>query len=200
MSSFIPKDRTGAYRPWQLKSLEGGGNKQSRDHEDAERIKSINQQAYQQGYDAGYTQGAARATAEAARLAQLIESVRHETTGLEQRIAEDLVRLALTLARSLVRESLAVHPELVAAIVRESIADVPPFSQGTRLRLHPDDAALLRAHLEQELGADWMLVEDPNLVRGGCRIETAAGEIDATMQTRWQKLSAALAQDHEWVA
>jgi flagellar assembly protein FliH len=200
MSSFIPKDRTGAYRPWQLKSLEGGGNKQARDHEDAERIKSINQQAYQQGYDAGYAQGAARAAAEAAHLAQLIESVRHETTGLEQRIAEDLVRLSLTLARTLVRESLAVRPELVAAIVRESIADVPPFSQGTRLRLHPDDAALLRAHLEQELGAHWMLVEDSNLVRGGCRIETAAGEIDATMQTRWQKLTAALAQDHEWMA
>jgi flagellar assembly protein FliH len=199
MSSFIPKDRSGSYRPWQLKSLEGGGNKQAREQEDAQRIKAINQQAYQQGYDAGYAQGAARAQSEAARLAQLIETVRHETTGLEQRIAEDLVRLALTLARSLVRESLAVHPELVAAIVRESIADVPPFSQGTRLRLHPEDAALLRAHLEQELSADWIVVEDASLLRGGCRIETSAGEIDATLQTRWQKLSAALAQDHEWV-
>jgi flagellar assembly protein FliH len=200
MSSFIPKDRTGAYRPWQLKSLEGGGKKQPREQDDAERVKAINQQAYQQGYDAGYAQGGARAQAEAARLAQLIETVRHETTGLEQRIAEDLVRLALTLARSLVRESLAVHPELVAAIVRESIADVPPFSQGTRLRLHPEDAALLRTHLEQELGAGWMVVEDASLLRGGCRIETSAGEIDATLQTRWQKLGAALAQDHEWVA
>lgn len=200
--SFIPKDKSGSYRPWQLKSLEGGGgnNKQTREEEDADRIKAINQQAYQQGYDAGYAQGAARAQTEAARLAQLIESVRHETTGLEQRIAEDLVRLALTLARTLVRESLAVHPELVAAIVRESIADVPPFSQGTRLRLHPDDVALLRSHLEKELGAEWMIVEDASLLRGGCRIETSAGEIDATLQTRWQKLCTALAQDHEWLA
>jgi flagellar assembly protein FliH len=200
MSSFIPKDRTGSYRPWQLKSLEGGAKKQPREQEDAERIKAINQQAYQQGYDAGYAQGAARAQTEAARLAQLIETVRHETTGLEQRIAEDLVRLALTLAQSLVRESLAVHPELIAAIVRETIADVPPFSQGTRLRLHPEDAALLRAHLEKELGAGWIVVEDASLLRGGCRIETSAGEMDATLQTRWQKLGAALAQDHEWVA
>ena len=45
-----------------------------------------------------------------------------------------------------------------------------------------------------------MVVEDASLLRGGCRIETSAGEIDATLQTRWQKLSAALAQDHEWVA
>jgi flagellar assembly protein FliH len=44
------------------------------------------------------------------------------------------------------------------------------------------------------------VVGDASLLRGGCRIETFAGEIDATLQTRWQKLSAALAQDHEWVA
>lgn len=200
MSSFIPKERSSGYRPWQLKSLEGGGNKQARDQNDADRIKAINQQAYQQGYDAGYAQGTARAQTEAARLAQLIEVLQHETTGLEQRIAEDLLRLALALARSLLRESLAVHPELVAAIVREAIAEVPPFSQGTRLRLHPQDAALLRAHLEREPGADWIVVEDASLLRGGCRIETAAGEIDATLQTRWQKLSSALAQDHEWMA
>lgn len=197
--SFIPKDRGGAYRPWQLKSLEGGGNKQAPDQGDTERIKAINQQAYRQGYDAGYAQGAARAQSEAARLAQLIETVRHETTGLEQRIAEDLVRFALTLARAMVREALAVHPELVAAIVRESVAEVPPFSQGTRLRLHPEDAALLRTHLNQELDPEWLVVEDPSILRGGCRVETSAGEIDATLQTRWQKLTASLAQNHEWL-
>ena len=201
MNNFIPKDRTGAYRPWQLKSLEGGGNKQqAREKEDAERIAAINQQAYRQGYDAGYAQGAARAAAEAERLAQLVEAIRRETTGLEQRIAEDLVRLALTLAQALVREALAVRPELVAAIVRESMADTPPFSQGARLRLNPEDVALLKTHLEQEPGPEWIVVEDASIARGGCRIETSAGDIDATLQTRWQKLTAALAQDHAWLA
>jgi flagellar assembly protein FliH len=198
--SFIPKDRSSAYRPWQLKSLEGGGNKQAREQEDAERIKAINQQAYRQGYDAGFAQGAARAGAEANRLAQLVDSTCQEIGGLEQRIAEDLVRLALTLARSLVREALKVHPEIVAAIVRDSVADVPPFAQGIRLRLHPEDAALLRTQLAQELGEAWSVVDDPLVLRGGCRIETPASDVDATLETRWAKLSAALAQDHEWLA
>jgi flagellar assembly protein FliH len=200
MSSFIPKDRSSAYRPWQLKSLEGGSNKQAREQEDADRIKSINQQAYRQGYDAGYAQGAARAAAEARRLAHLLDGARQEIAGLEQRIAEDLVRLALTLAQTLVRETLAVRPEIVAAVVRESVGDVPPFAQGIRLRLHPEDAALLRTHLAQELGEAWAVVEDPALLRGGCRVETPTGDVDATLETRWQKLAAALAQDHEWLA
>lgn len=197
--SFIPKDRSAGYRPWRLTSLEGGGDKRAREQQDAERVEQINQQAYKQGFDAGHAQGAARAAEEARRLASLYEAVRQETSGLEQRIAEDLVRLALTLARSLVRESLAVHPELVTAIVRESVAEVPPFSQSPRLKLHPEDAALLATHLGSELGPEWSLVEDASIRRGGCRIETSAGEIDATLETRWQKLAAALAQDHEWI-
>jgi flagellar assembly protein FliH len=200
MSNFIPKERTGAYRPWKLTSLEGGnGSAQSREREDAERIKALNQQAYRQGYDAGYAKGCSAAAAEASRLAGAIPCTR-QINGLEHRIAEDLVRLALTLARALVRESLKVHPELIEAIVRESVRDVPPFSQGTRLRMHPEDARLLGEHLAQEIGAEWAIVEDPAVLRGGCRVETSACEIDATLETRWQKLSAALAQDHEWIA
>jgi len=201
MSNFIPKERTGAYRPWKLTSLEGGnGSAQSRQREDAERIKVLNQQAYRQGYDAGYAKGAAAAAAEASRLAVLADSVHQEINGLEQRISEDLVRLSLTLARSLVRESLKVHPELIEAIVRESVHDVPPFSQCTRLRMHPEDARLLGAHIAKEIGTEWTIVEDPAITRGGCRVETSASEIDATLETRWQRLSAALAQEHEWIA
>jgi len=200
MSNFIPKDRTGAYRPWKLTSLEGGNNAQAREREDAERIKVINQQAYRQGYDAGYAKGAAMAAAEATRLSALTDSLRQEISGLEQRIAEDLVRLSLTLARALVRESLKVHPEVIEAIVRESVRDVPPFSQCMRLRMHPEDARLLGEHLAKEIGPHWTIIDDPAITRGGCRVETSACEIDATMETRWQRLSAALAQDSEWHA
>lgn len=200
MNNFIPKSRTGAYRPWKLASLDGGANVRAREREDAERVKLINQQAYRQGHDAGYAKGATQAAAEAARLDQLVANVVQEISTLEQRIATDLVRLALTLAQALVRESLKVHPELVEAIVRESVRDVPPFGQGTRLRMHPEDATLFAAHIAKEIGPQWSIVEDPGVARGGCRVETSACDIDATLETRWQKLSAALAQDHSWIA
>jgi len=203
MSSFIPKERSGAYRPWQLKSLDGGGGngaRPSREHEDAARVKMINQQAYREGYDAGYALGRARAAAEAARLTELLDSAQREMTGLEQRVAEDLVRLALVLARSLVRESLKVHPELIEAIVRESVRDVPPFSQGLRLRMHPEDAVLLGQNIGNELGTEWTVIDDATLARGGCRVETSTCEVDASLETRWQRLTSALAQEQAWIA
>lgn len=210
MTNFIPKDQSAAYQPWKLTSLEGNTVKktpsdpqaqaQQRAKEDAARVQAIHARAYREGYEAGYSKGASMASAEAVRLAELVESAQQELSGLEQGVAEDLVRLALTLARSMVRESLKVHPELVEAVVREAVRDVPPFGQGTRLRVHPEDAKLIETHMAKELGAGWSIVEDPALTRGGCRIESTAGEIDATLETRWQKLSAALAQDHEWMA
>ncbi len=201
MNGFIPKERSAAYRPWRLKSLDGGGaTVKNQERENAERVKMINQQAYREGVDAGYATGAAQARQEAARLAALAEQLQQELAGLEQRIAGDLVRLALTLARSLVRESLKVHPELIEAIVRESVRDLPPFTQGARVRLNPEDAQLLGRHLNAEGGAEWIIVEDPTLARGGCRVETLNCEIDASIETRWQKLTAALAQEHDWIA
>ena len=200
MNSFIPKNRSSAYRPWQLKSLDGGGNKQSRERDDAERIKVINQQAYREGLEAGFAKGAERAAQEAERLAGLAHTLQQELAGLEHHVAEELVRLALTLARSLVRESLRVHPELIEAIVRESVRDLPPFNQSVRLRVNPEDAALISKHLGQEPSGDWVIVEDPSITRGGCKLEAAACEVDATLETRWQKLTTALAQEHDWLA
>jgi flagellar assembly protein FliH len=200
MSNFIPKERTSAYRPWQLKSLEGGGNKHAREREDAERIKMINQQAYREGLEAGYSKGAARATQEAARMAGVLDALTQELGALEQHMAAELVRLALTLASALVRESLKVHPELIEGIVRESIRGLPPFSPGARLRMHPDDAALVGKHLGSEMSGDWIVVDDPTITRGGCKLETTACEVDATIESRWQKLTAALAAEHDWIA
>ena len=200
MNGFIPKEQSGAYRPWRLKSLDGGGGARNQERENAERVKVINQQAYREGVDAGYAKGAAQATQEAARLAGLADQLQQELAGLEQHVAGDLVRLALTLARALVRESLKVHPELVEAIVRESVRDLPPFTQGARIRLNPEDARLLAKHLQGEIPAEWLISEDSTLARGGCKIETLSCEIDASIETRWQKLTAALAQEHDWIA
>ena len=201
MNGFIPKEQSGAYRPWRLKSLDGGGGAvKNQERENAERVQTINQQAYREGVEAGYAKGAAQAQQEAARLAALAVELQQELAGLEQHVAGDLVRLALTLARSLVRESLKVHPEIIEAIVRESVRDLPPFTQGARVRLNPEDAQLLHKHRNAEGAAEWVVIEDPSLSRGSCRIETLNCEMDASIETRWQKLTAALAQEHDWIA
>ena len=46
----------------------------------------------------------------------------------------------------------------------------------------------------------WRLVEDEQILRGGCKIDTASNQIDAQAPARWARLAAALGKnDVEWL-
>ena len=61
-------------------------------------------------------------------------------------------------------------------------------------------SVLVRARLGDEIaGGGWRIVEDTQVTRGGCRVETASNQIDATAETRWQRIAAALGLDDTWL-
>jgi flagellar assembly protein FliH len=107
--------------------------------------------------------------------------------------------LALDIARQMVRSALQAEPALVLAVVREAIESLPQINQNPTLALHPQDAQLVREMLGQEYqGNVWRIVEDLQMERGGCRIETASTEIDANMEDRWKRIVNSLGSDAAW--
>jgi flagellar assembly protein FliH len=59
--------------------------------------------------------------------------------------------------------------------------------------LHADDVALVREYLGDDLqAAGWTMLSDASITRGGCRVQAASGELDATLETRWERVAAAL--------
>jgi flagellar assembly protein FliH len=42
-------------------------------------------------------------------------------------------------------------------------------------------------------------VEDILVERGGCRLDTATTEVDATLETRWRRIIGALGSDDPWI-
>ncbi len=153
----------------------------------ADEIEAMFEQARSEGQAAGYAEGAARAGAEAERLAGLAGEVDRALMKLDEDVAEELVGLAVEIARQMVRHSLAVQPDSVVDTVREALQQLP---QGqARIHLHPEDLALMRAHLPEGIEqGHHRLVEDRGITRGGCRIEGSASEIDATVETRWRRI------------
>jgi len=70
----------------------------------------------------------------------------------------------------------------------------------SRLLLNPDDAALVRPHLDQVLDKTRLrIVEDVRIVRGGCLIETAQGDLDATLPARWRQVVQVLGSNLNWL-
>ncbi len=153
---------------------------------------------YQAGYQAGYATGGEHAAAEAAGLKTLLHAFERELATADQAIGSDLLLLALGLARQMTREALRIKPELVLAVVRECLQQEPVFTQPAQLFLHPEDAALVRQYLSQELDG-WTICADLQLERGGCRTKLSHTHIDATVATRWQRIMQALGQNGHWL-
>ncbi|MDT0500501.1 MULTISPECIES: flagellar assembly protein FliH [unclassified Halomonas] len=162
---------------------------------------------YQEGLEAGHREGLAKGLEEGRQQArQELEARKHELLAplgelaqqfssaldtLDEVIAEDLADLALETGRKLAGEALEERPDQVLEVVRALLHTDPPLLGQQRLWLHPQDHALVEKHLGEELSAaGWALQPDDQISRGGCRVTSASGELDATWERRWQAIEA----------
>jgi flagellar assembly protein FliH len=78
---------------------------------------------------------------------------------------------------------------------------LPSLQQPALLFLHPADVLLVNTLMGDQLSkAGWRVVEDGQMARGGCRVETASNQIDASAPSRWQRIAAALGKTSDWLA
>lgn len=182
------------------------------DYPTEEELAAIREQAHQQAYDEGFKAGRDEGMAQAldeqrAATEQAMAPVRdiagNFSTALreaDQAISNEVLELALHLARGMLKTALRVKPELILPIVREAIEYLPVLQQPALLILNPEDAAVVRESIAEELDkGGWRVIDDPTIERGGCKVDTASNQIDATVQSRWQRLSLALGKDIDWI-
>ncbi|KXS39142.1 MAG: hypothetical protein AWU55_940 [Halomonadaceae bacterium T82-2] len=151
------------------------------------------QEGYEQGLKAGRDAGDEQMRQEIEQtlrpLQPLAEQFRAALDELDQTLAEHLVDLALATGRQLAGEALEAHPKEILDIVRELLHVEPTLSGRPRLWLHPADLTLVKAHLGHEFeAAGWRLQPDDTIQRGGCRATSASGDLDATLETRWEAI------------
>lgn len=161
---------------------------------------------FAEGKVAGMQQGQVEIDQQVAHLQQLINAVGEEITRFEeaQKSAQDaygqaLVSLALEVARQMLRQTLQVKPELIIPIISDALEALPQDARDIKLYLHPMDNALLVQHPEFTVLGRLKIEEDSALQRGGFRIETQTGELDATIENRWTRIAEALGQDSSWL-
>jgi len=137
-----------------------------------------------------------------AALAPVIEVVKVISAQMQKSMArydaavhEELVELAIDIARKVVGREIQLDPELVAETVRRAVALVLDRQRLT-IRLHPQDADLVaQAFPEVETAlsdAIWTVQSDESVDRGGAVIETEHGEIDGRISTQLDEIGRAL--------
>lgn len=204
--TVIPKEQQSAYQRWELGSFDVPERAPSPASE--ERAKQVKLHARTEGYAEGHVEGLEAGRREAlvemaqriARMDALLAALATDLARVDRELAKDVVQLALAVARNLVGASLTVRPELVQDCVEEALRHVAHANGAVFLSVHPDDAALVKGFLEaSSRAASWSIREDDSIARGGCRVETAGGEIDATLEERWRRTTAALGQPLDWI-
>lgn len=211
-SVIIPKEKLTAFERWELASFDAQSRSQLKAGPAKDtplvtvaELENIRQQAHDEGYaqgrEAGYAAGIQQAHTEAAQVHTLMENLEAALNQVDEQVAQSLLDLSLEIARQMVRETLQVKPEVILKIVNDAIGSLPHFNQNAHLILHPDDAALVREHMGDQLAhAGWKIFTDARIERGGCRVETAHSHVDATTGTRWKRVVESIGQDKSWQA
>lgn len=202
--ALVRGDQPLAYERWKLDDFSRSPKAGSRSNlPTVQQIEALREQARAEGHAAGraegYAEGARQAQVEAEHLRGMLNTLEESLHEFDREVAERLVTLALDMARQLVKDSLTRQPEQVVDAVREAMQALPPFGEHAQLMLHPADVTLVRHHMGEQLThSKWKLMEDASIERGGCRVQTASMQVDATLPSRWQRMAATLARNDAW--
>lgn len=177
----------------------------------AEDIERIHAEAHRQGYEhghqqgtkegheAGYAAGQAVAREEARRLTGAAERLESALSRIDAEVADELLALAIEIARQVARAELRARPDAILNVVREALSQLP--HQHAAIFLNPEDASLLRSYMGDQLThAGHRIHEDIKLQRGDCVVEAGGSHLDATVATRWRRALENLGIESAWNA
>lgn len=158
----------------------------------AEGLEAGKTKGYEEGLATGKTQGFSdgqtEAHAQADQLAALLKHTHAHLENLYSEMGEALLNTAVRIASHVVQSTLQSQPEQLLGVVRSLLESNINDQSGLSFYVSPSDYHLVHDYLQNhEYAPAWRVLEDPSISAGGCRVRTALGDIDATLETRWHR-------------
>ena len=159
-------------------------------------------QAYQDGFNNGVEKGVAEGEAAGferatQKLEPLLESLQQAVLQLgnlrqltHQSIEQEVVELALAIARKVICREIEVDKEVVVCVAREALSRVEDPGN-IKIKMNPSDLQFInetKYQLSDLIGNIDKVTIEPgeNIQSGGCVVETNLGEIDARIEKQLQ--------------
>jgi flagellar assembly protein FliH len=174
-----------------MESMHAGVN------ESASQIEQRIRDAHHAGLREGEASGRSRATAELQpvleRLARSITDLAALRPRLRREAEADLLRLALAIARRILRRELAIDPDAIHGLVLGALEKLQG-QEICKIRVHPSHTPLLGEALKQSRpGAQVEIIADPSTEPGAVLFETERGSLDASTESQLQEIERGLA-------
>lgn len=162
----------------------------------AERSEAVLKGAFAEGFESGRREGIESAKQETSgqvsQFVEVLDSLSRYAREFDQQIARDLVALSGKIAEQVILKELSLAPELMLALVEKIIESLPKEDLTVSIYLHPHDATAFNEHLTGTLHQHWKIIEDTELNRGDCRIESTNSIINNKLDQQINTILTAL--------
>ncbi len=209
---FIPREELRSFSAWRPGQL-GPTPPEPPEPEapppdlEAERAQA-RAQGRQEGYADGYRDGLVALEGFKQRYAQqltaplvaLTQQYGEQLDALQALLAEQVADIAVALAREVVRDRVARQPELLVQVAQEALDATLGSARQIVMRVHPDELPRVAEGVGEALAARGARLQaDPQIARGGCRVDSELGSVDASLAARWARAVANLGRETPWV-
>ena len=160
--------------------------------------QKLEKEAYEKGRVEGLEQAGAELAEQAERLKKLIASVEQGHRKVLREAELSMIDLALAVARRFVNASAVYNNDMIKETIKSAVK-MATEKEKVVIRINPDDLEDVKSHQDDIIfigdGIGRLEVRpDKKIERGGCVVETQAGNIDARNETRFAELDKALKQ------
>jgi flagellar assembly protein FliH len=158
-----------------------------------QRVADARAAGQREGEAAGRTRAAAEMESVLGRLAATIDEIAGLRGRLRREAEADTVKLAIAIARRVIRRELAVDPEALHGLVLAALEKLQG-QEICRVRVHPQHVAAIGALLRKSAtGALIEVLPDASRDPGAAVFETDRGNLDASVESQLGEIERGLA-------
>ena len=163
-------------------------------------VEAIKEEAYGRGREEGYAQGKKDGRSEVEKelhtatqaLADGLEQISRLRESLLNRSKEDMIRLVMAVSRQVIQAEIEEKSDFVVKTVSRAI-EAAVESDEYYIKVHPSDLEQVKANAPLFLASmkgleNIHFIADESISQGGCRAESRAGDVDATIESQMGKI------------
>src|SRR5689334_4029916 len=200
---FIPREELQQFASWKPGSFGAPAAAPPDTAEQQAALHAARQAGYQEGYRDGlaalenFKRGVLQQNA--AQFGAVLQQFDEQLDALEMEMARALARVAASIAQQVVRDELVARPERIARVTHEAVEAVLLAARHIVVQVNPQDLPMVEQGAADVIAARGArLVADAAVERGGCRVLSDVGTIDARIEARWHHASASIGAELPW--
>ena len=169
----------------------------SEEEEKEKLIENVSKESYQKGRDDALKENQENVKLLCQSLQKANEDLKHERDNIWDKCEKEIIKLIVAIAKKVVYEEISQNSsKIIESVVGDALNKVKE-NKILRVHINPEDAEKLKAMKATGLTADGEkceMISDADISRGGCRVVTDCGGVDARVETRWGEIVSAFGE------